>query len=288
MRSSFKTQLIKDETGTAFAVYAESDFCAEHEQGLGALYSRLGCGGSELNGINRYRPSMEALASERFFTVGSTKGWSRPEGSRKKTFTLKTLQGVSGGHIADDVFIGDGGDQFKAAFSDRNFALIALDKEAESFIDLLAESAKGGDIAVFMGGGGRGNPFGRGGLVVAIPSLCPRPLLDNLHAVHVDTKRLHDASLATGIVARVKEKADGQGWNSPYFLYAISPSWSEKIASTASGAVETEYDVIYWLNNGKDIYGWFTVEDIEQWLEGHGPIIDADETRKAARAMVGP
>lgn len=280
MRQSFKTELLKTEDGTVYALYAEADFCAEHEQGVGPIHRAFGCGSVDVDGIARYQPSEASIASGRLFSTGTTKGWSRPEGKKRKNFVLKTLTGVRTDYIRDDVYIDSTPRPASTSFDDRNFAIISFGKDTDDFIDTLVEHAAHCDVAVFMGGAAV-NPFGRGGLVVAIPSLCPQNLLDTLYEAHVNKKLLTAASEATGIVQRVEEKQNGRGYQSPFFLYAISPKWSEEIKSTASGPLVTEHDVLYWLNNGKNIFGWYTVEDIDQWLDGHGPVVDDAEMRAA-------
>ena len=57
--------------------------------------------------------------------------------------------------------------------------------------------------------------------------------------------------------------------------YALSPRWAASIKGTKNGEVETKYGVVFWLNpcdQYKNNYGHFTVEELQQWAKGEGPI----------------
>lgn len=59
--------------------------------------------------------------------------------------------------------------------------------------------------------------------------------------------------------------------------FACSPKWSHEIKSTADGEIKTKYPVIFWLNpmeQDRNSYGWFTVENLELWTQGKGPIVE--------------
>jgi hypothetical protein len=46
---------------------------------------------------------------------------------------------------------------------------------------------------------------------------------------------------------------------------ALSPKWIDN--DEIKKKVNTEFEIRYWVNYGDDdVYGWFTVEQIKQWL----------------------
>jgi hypothetical protein len=54
-----------------------------------------------------------------------------------------------------------------------------------------------------------------------------------------------------------------RGDHGKYWM-ALSPSWISKDDKTH----DTKFRIIYWVNYGDDeTFGWFTVEQIRQWLE---------------------
>ena len=54
---------------------------------------------------------------------------------------------------------------------------------------------------------------------------------------------------------------------------ALSPKWInyQNENPDAKESNKTKYDIAYWVNYGDDeVYGWFSVEQIKQWLETPG------------------
>lgn len=57
-------------------------------------------------------------------------------------------------------------------------------------------------------------------------------------------------------------RQESRGEKGKYWM-ALSPSWRSK-----SDKVVSEFRILYWVNYGDDeTFGWFTVEQIRQWLE---------------------
>jgi hypothetical protein len=57
---------------------------------------------------------------------------------------------------------------------------------------------------------------------------------------------------------------NSNGTRGKYWM-ALSPKWidSDKLKEQ----LKTEFDIAYWVNYGDDdVYGWFSVEQIRQWL----------------------
>lgn len=73
-----------------------------------------------------------------------------------------------------------------------------------------------------------------------------------------DHKALTEAALATGIEARLK--AAGRGW------YALSPAWSEGPGSPVRFFLNPQ-------NQREHLHGWFSVEDLDAWIRGEGPVM---------------
>lgn len=73
-------------------------------------------------------------------------------------------------------------------------------------------------------------------------------------------QRLHDAKAASGVEQMLKSK--GLDW------YALSPAWQ----------YEENSGLIFFLNPAeqkKYAHGWFTEEELRQWAEGRGPVLDS-------------
>jgi hypothetical protein len=292
MRLSYRTHLLKTDSDTAYGFYAEADFCAEHEHGLGRLYRDMGCADSTVEGIGRYQPSEEVASSGRFPVLSTGRFWNRDDKGRKKTVTRALLASreVNPDYMPEGGYAPRGSSQATTWFSEHGFLVMAQDVETESLINSLHHHAGTRDIAVFMGGGGF-NAFSRGGIVIVIPSLVPIEHLESLRASHANARLLEEAAGRTGIRERITEKQQATmcgRWlmDSPYHLYGIKPDWAKSIKSRGEGdAIVTEHEVIFWINSGRGIYGWYTVEELDKWLDGSGPVIrDAQERSKSAAA----
>lgn len=280
MRRSYRPHLLKTDEGLIYGVYAEADFCAEHENGLGYLHREMGCGKITIEGIERYQPSDAVISSGSFPVVEKGKFWFRGEDGRKKWIKRRFISSRPNSRMPDDGFL-YGSDEVSVFFSESAFLMAARTDEADGFIGRLQEAAKTRDIAVFMGGFGSRNPFNRGGLVICIPSLVSSEDKLTLKESHENARLLEEAAAKTGVrervAAKVEDTCGSSGWrfNSPYHLYAIKPGWASMIKSRRDGMpIETVHDVIFFINDGKAIHGWYTVEELDAWLEGYGKVLD--------------
>lgn len=86
---------------------------------------------------------------------------------------------------------------------------------------------------------------------------------------------LDAAAKVTGIENRIARRRDSAGKGGRYFpdysYFALVPAWvgDKKRQDTSHG-------VYFWLNPmHQDRYnsGWFTVEELDEWLEGRGPVM---------------
>jgi hypothetical protein len=112
---------------------------------------------------------------------------------------------------------------------------------------------------MWIGGGG---VFQNGGLVLAIASKMPADKKQTMYDLDANHDKLLKASRKTGIEERLQKA------NKKYF--ALSPRWAEK-----DKELTTKFPVVYWLNPFEqhlNNHGWYTVEQLDQWIEGKGPI----------------
>lgn len=140
----------------------------------------------------------------------------------------------------------------------------------EDAVRLVHEGAATGDVAIWMGGGGMA--FSRPGLVVVRPSLTPADLIETFDVAQADRRALAEAAKATGIEDRLRAMRTpltrGPIGLPPHL--ALIPSWTgdDRRAST-------RHPIVFWLNPmpGMDAnFGYFTVEELDQWTQGRGPV----------------
>lgn len=89
---------------------------------------------------------------------------------------------------------------------------------------------------------------------------------DSLNYVR-DNENLYKYEASIGL-SRIKEEQltmyrNSNGGKGKYWM-ALSPKW---IDGDFKKRLKTDYEIAYWVNYGdNDVYGWFSVESIRQWL----------------------
>jgi hypothetical protein len=116
---------------------------------------------------------------------------------------------------------------------------------------------------------------------LAITSRIPESADADIIKTDLDHIRLTKAASKTKIKIKL-DKARAARVNksgrSTFGYYALSPSWLKSDR-------ESKHPVMFWLNpmdQQDNNYGWFTVEELEQWIQGKGPIPKTQE-RKVVR-----
>jgi hypothetical protein len=164
------------------------------------------------------------------------------------------------------------------AWDERSFGVLVKGEKGQKNLEALYNAFMAKDVAIWLGGGG---VFQNAGLCLGIISNMPAANLAEMEKSDKNSHKLKLASEATGIVAKIdklnKDFLEKEGKRgsiyTPCGYYALSPAWRNDKS-------KTKYDVIYWLNpqqQQKNNYGWFTVEELEQWMEGKGPIPGKDK-----------
>lgn len=159
-------------------------------------------------------------------------------------------------------------------WSGQEFAITGWTEKGREAIQLIEEGIRLGDLAIWKGGVSN-NPFARAGLIIVRASLVPqqyRDILDQADQAELDLQQLANA---TGIYDKI-EAANGERrpFHFPKFGYfALAP---RQIEPDEMRTLQTAHPVKFFLNpmhQSANNQGWFTVEQLEQWLEGQGPIV---------------
>lgn len=112
---------------------------------------------------------------------------------------------------------------------------------------------------LLVGFGATPNPFAHGGVNLIDVDRTPQALIDRLAARDEDWLDLQEAAAETGIESRLIRAGRG--------FYALKPGWARE---------DEGGQVVFWLNpheQDRFNYGWFSVEALDAWIAGEGPII---------------
>lgn len=114
------------------------------------------------------------------------------------------------------------------------------------------------------------NGFKRSPMSLVMNERVPAELWSTVRERDEAFLRLHQAKDATGIEQLLKDRKCG--W------YALSPAWYSGEGSP----------LMFFLNPAdqkKNHHGWYTLEELQQWAEGKGPVVQGREAEQALKAI---
>jgi len=255
----------KPHEGSFMGVNLGADFTAEHEFGIKQLNECLGIQDRIVMGMDRYRVGKVA---EGVITLMEEKNETalvieQPSTWRKRDKINDVSRELTFSYYDDSL-------DFATAWDEGSLGIRVKGENNIKKLKRIHEALLNGDAAVWLGGG---HVFDNAGLVIGIISLIPQAMKDTMKAAHEDHAKLRAASEKCGIKQRIDainedfRKKNPHCYDTPLGYFALSPSWKTNSKS--------KHPVVYWLNprqQDKVNYGWFTVEQLEQWIEGEGPI----------------
>lgn len=243
------------------------DYTAEHEWGIKRMQEYLGIRYEEegLFGLDRRKinnPPAHLVCRKingiTYLICRSSAPWREEDVNKPSAHEKECLHFYDYEGAADSV----------AAWDAENWAFATKDSEAGKHLKELAEALKKGDAAVYLGGMDD-NPFKRNGLCVVIASRLPKQIVDDMYKVDENYHNLMQAVKATGIEEQLKEADCG--------YYALKPSWKTDIKR--EGLENSEHPVVFFLNprdQQQYNFGWYTVEQLQEWARGEGPVIKSE------------
>lgn len=274
MRRARDNGILRDDNGNLVGINLGADYCSEHEWGIKELRAAFGMKDTgyglakriahKVPTIENWRTGQKEVSVHLFekkdqviLLVGVTK----PEKLSKDELRNYYLD-------RSDY----DGDKLLTAWDSKSFGINAKSESDQLAVKAVYNAIQTGDLAMWIGGGG---VFQNGGLVLTVASRLPEDKVKAIKEADLDYERLQKAADKTGIAKRL-EKAGKR-------YFALSPKWAREIHSTRNGEVKTKYDVIFWLNPYEQRIhdcGWFTVENLEQWITNEGPCMKKDEGRE--------
>lgn len=288
MQPSPRPSTIRDDAGRIHSLLLPGNYTAEHEMGIETIHEVIGARPLERNGMPSYTGARFPDPVQHFARFASLASrqiqFDRPPAPGKKRGSRGKGEAISL-HLSRYDLDFSGREvtfrydeaEMSAKWSGEGFDIVAFTDDVADFLRDFHAALHDADAAVFFGGGGS-NPFARGGLVLSIVSRVPQDLKDHMFEAHADRKALEASAAATGIRARLDAMVGDYPWQSRYRFHALAPAWSSSIRDRGEdrgGAVVTEHPVIFFLNPGdRDAEsGWYTVEELDQWIAGTGPVL---------------
>lgn len=259
MRQGNNNRILLTSDGQVLGVSLGADFCAEHEWGIKGLNHMFGTGSLEEFGLARRKITQNTADLV----------WVERKQVLNDFRTKKKEEVPCGGFwtkskYCDEAFPRDvnfyAGDwTLWTGWSERDFGVFGIRDKVIAQIKEVFEHILELDAAVWLGGGG---VFQNAGLSIAIASRLSAEVTEMWDRVDREHAQLTADAEATGIAARLK--AAGLNW------FALSPSRDK------DGSVH------FWLNpydQRNNNYGWFTVQDLDDWIAGRGKVPKGKSTQ---------
>lgn len=264
--------------GQKKGIFTGADYCAEHEWGISGLQTALGLD-SSLDGVDRrriknpqavalkvYRPRTKVCAPSALLGFGAfvlPNPWEKDGKSYWESDPQYDPKTFWGKRLAND-------QRLYAAWDEKDCLVGVTGEDNVTLVEQIFKAIQEGRGYFARGGGGA---FSNGGILIMDINDIPEEKVRAVLEADLDAKRLVVASEATGIGAKLRathKQADDWPESGCRWL-ALSPRWA-----SSKDQERTKYPVVYWLNpktQDKINYGWFTVEELEQWIEGKGPVV---------------
>lgn len=273
MRSGRDNGFMFDDKDNLIAVNLGADFTAEHEWGIDKLNRTLGINDDQnVLGIERYRVTLPHPESVMLVE------------KKKNDVALIIVEPYDVKYWPDRDFKDIGRDELHVydnklatAWCESSLGIRSKDGKEIGFIRQIHKAILAKDAAVWRGGG---HVFKNSGLMIGIISAIPDKEKQEMYDSHVDYRNLIEASEATGIKVKIdtlnQEFVEQHNGNAtaivckPYGYSSLRPAWVENRTK------DTKHKVVYWLSPydyKKYTSGWYTVEELEQWIKGEGPVV---------------
>lgn len=249
----------RTEDGRIESVNMGADYTSEHEWGIKELERDFGLDMTLAPGVPRRtisRVPVGVIVDTKKHIIGYPGRW---QGQRGEPLGVHSLDEIG--------FYGDE-DETQGAWSDGDFAVqFRNTPQAETDLLDLSLAFHNLDIAFLFQNVGN-NPFARAGLNLVIVSRLPKEIVDDLAEKDADHDKLTAAALATGIRSRLDafSKRGTRDYSPRCGYYALSPRWAN----------EEKTEVVFWLNpeeQSRNNSGLFTVDDLDAWMNGEGPVV---------------
>jgi hypothetical protein len=265
-RGSNPNWLVNPDNGDLIGIDLSADFCAEHEWGIKDLNSMLGV---------KDDPSVIGIERRRITPDPKVIFWNEDKDEASLVIEHRYGEGRSVKDCSELNFRENYGkgkkkieENLSTAWSNDDLGIRVCGEKSIKKLKKIHEAILAGDAAIWLGGGGA---FKNAGLCVGIISNIPAENLKIMADADSDRQNLLLASEKTEILKKLEkfnaEHYDKGSYSARCGYYACSPAWNKDR--------DSKHNVVYWLNpmqQDKNNFGWYTVEQLEEWMEGKGPI----------------
>jgi len=259
MRRAFNNVGFVGEDDIIFGVSLGSDFTSEHEWGYGGIKRKFdindkksGIKGRKINKVG----TILYAENDEMCVLTSREPWDE-----KKEYTPEDL-------LASDIsgFMNDNG--LETAWNEDDFCVASNKKEDFHYLKEMYEAFQKKNIAIcFINA--QMPAFDNASLSILVVDKLPKTVTDAMAYADKKSDNLIAYEKKIGIT-KLKEK------NEEKYFMACNPRWIDYddpvVREEMKKELGTKYDVRFWVNysDDDDNYGWYTGEQIIEWLSTPG------------------
>jgi len=225
-----------------------ADFTSEHEWGIKGIRRKFGMSdeglGIERRLIRELPQNMKYMSDDNNSYIFCYSGFWRDE----------NLESVLKG-IGQEVLPIQNKSGIGSAWDEGTFG-IAFGPETRKYKPDLRDAIQSKDLMI--GFTGNDGPFSNPGLFLGIVSRLPKEWIQQMYDIDYDHQLRHEHPDHLRITQVLKDAGKR--------YFALSPKWAD---------TREKKELQWWLNpmeQQTNNYGWFKINDLEQWAKGKGPI----------------
>ena len=262
MRKAFNNVQVIGDDDIFYGISLGYDYCAEHEWGIDKLRSKFGIDNKKMGAEGRKITKGDVLFAEDDTMSVLTSRKPYPE---KKEYTPKDLLASDIRHFGKDI---------ETAWDEDDFCIASQNKEFFKYIHYLYHHFQDKNILIcFLSS--KIPAFENASLSVLIYDKLPKEITDAMYGADKKSDDLMLYEIEIG-VKDLKDKTRA-GYKGEKYYMACSPRWIDyedpKNREEIKKKLGTKYDIQFWINysdDDDDNYGWYTAEQIIQWLSTPG------------------
>jgi hypothetical protein len=165
-------------------------------------------------------------------------------------------------------------DPITCAWDEGSFGVGVMGEKEVGYLNELYEAFQKSNIAIAHINLMPKNPFCNSSLSLLIADRLPQEELDQMYEADKEHYDREDYEEKIGMT-KIKEKyANQNGYGKAKYYMACSAKWIDynnvEAREIRKKELKTKYDIWYWVNysDDDDNHGWYTVEEIREWLTG--------------------
>jgi hypothetical protein len=269
------------------------DYCAEHEWGIKELRSLCGIPDSDKTNmgvlsrtITKCPPLVfkETIIKKRKYAyIYTGRLWNTKE--EMENYIPRDLKDYADSLVWNEKWNIEHPDReckdaIITAWDGGSFGIAVMGEKEIGYLKELYEAFQNKNVTIAIINHRATNPFAGTALSLMITDRLPQEILDMMYGGDKEYFDREDYEEKIGMKKIIAKYDNKNGYNSDKYFLACSPKWIDyddaENREKRKKELNTKYDIHYWINysDNDNNFGWYTVEEIKEWLTGKKKLIE--------------